>query len=210
MANNFKIKQKPTIKILGSYVSNDLKIDNHLNNILKQCYNRIHMLKRITKYTDFNTRLKFSNAHVMGKLNYMLPLLSSTNKTQLKKVHKLVMFAARTVHGHYCYKTSIKNILSKLGWMSANQLIQWSSLKFIHKIIFSQQPNSLYNHFKINKRKCAAIVPKKFPKSNFSKNICVNKSLETYNKLPTDLKILVPKKFKLKGAKYVKSNFAVN
>ena len=168
------------------------------------------MLKQIYKYTDFQTRLKFANAHVLGKLNYMLPILSSLNNLQTNKVHKLIMYSARAVIGSYCYKMSIKNILSKVNWMSAKQLIIWSGLKFIHKIISMKKPIGLYNHYKFNQRKCAHIVPNIFPKSTFSRNICINRSLENYNKLPADLKSASPKTFKRKGVKYIKSNFAVH
>ena len=87
-------------------MSNDLKIDNHLNTVLKQCYYRINMLKLIHKYTDSTTRLKFANAHVLGKLNYMLSILSSLNKTQVNKVHRLIMYSARSVIGR-----TMENIL---------------------------------------------------------------------------------------------------
>ena len=124
-----------------------------------------------------SARLKFANAHVLGKLNYMLTILSSLNKSQINKVHKLIMFSARSVIGSYCYKMSIKNILSKVNWMSASQLIIWSGLTFLHKIISTKKPTGLFNHYKINKRRWAQIVPHIYPKSTFSKNICINKSL---------------------------------
>ena len=97
------------------------------------------MLKQIHKYTDFTTRLKFANAHVLGKLNYMLPILSSLNKTQINKVHKLIMYSARSIIGSYCLKVSIKNILSQVNWLSANQLIIWSGLKFVRKILSTKK-----------------------------------------------------------------------
>ena len=134
-------------------MSNDLNIDNHLNTVLKQCYYRINMLKQIHKYTDFTTRLKFANAHVLGKLNYMLPILSSLNKTQINKVHKLIMYSARSIIGSYCLKVSIKNILSQVTWLSANQQIIWSGLKFLHKILSTKKPSHLNSHYKINNRK---------------------------------------------------------
>ena len=160
------------------------------------------MINNLKKYTDFKTRLKFANAHILGKLNYILPLLTSTNKTQLNKVHKLLMFAAWSVIGSYCFKVSIKNILSQVGWLSANQLIKWSGLKLIHKILYFKKPSCLFNKYKVNRRKCAQIIPKLLPKSKFSKDIYIFKSLDEYNRLPTDLKTAKPKQFKYKGIKY--------
>ena len=73
---------------------------------------------------------------MLSKLYYMLPLLSSANSSQKQKVHKLIMFAARTVIGSYCFKVSCRKILKKVNWLSANQIINWSIIKSIHKIIF--------------------------------------------------------------------------
>ena len=84
------------------------------------------------------TRLRFKNAHMLSKLYYMLPLLSSANNTQKQKVHKLIMFAARMVIGSYCFKVSCKKILEKVNWLSSNQIINWAIIKSIQKIIFNK------------------------------------------------------------------------
>merc|ERR1711942_143114 len=135
-ADNYVIKNKSSIKILGFYLNSELKIGQQLNTIISQCYNKVHSIKILSKYTNIKTRLKFINAHMLGKLLYMLPLISSVNKEQLKKVHNLIMFSARTIIGNYCFKVSCKKILEQINWLSSNQLIEWSIIKSIHKILY--------------------------------------------------------------------------
>ena len=60
---------------------------------------------------------------MLSKLLYMLPLISSANNVQLKKIHNLIMFSARTIIGNYCFKVSCKKILEQINWLSSNQLI---------------------------------------------------------------------------------------
>ena len=67
----------------------------------------------------------------MGKLNYMLPLYCSTNKFNIDKLHKIVMTAARTAIGSYCFKKSTTYILDKCGWLNINNMIIYSSLNII-------------------------------------------------------------------------------
>ena len=67
-------------------------------------YNIIHNLRQINKFTNFNTRQKFINGLVIGKLNYMLPLYANASKLNIQKLHKIVMTAARCVIGNYCFK----------------------------------------------------------------------------------------------------------
>ena len=73
-ADNDKIKPKNVIKILGTYIKNDLKMDSEIGKLTGQLHNRISAIRTLTKFTDFKTRLKFLNANVIGKLNYALPL----------------------------------------------------------------------------------------------------------------------------------------
>ena len=73
-ANEDKITPKKVIKILGSYIKDDLKLDSQVGKVTGQLHNRIHKIKAITKYTNFKTRLSFMNAHIIGKINYILPL----------------------------------------------------------------------------------------------------------------------------------------
>ena len=145
-----------------------------------------------------------------SKLYYMLPLMSSANATQIQKVHKLIMFAARTVLGSYCFKTSGKKILDSINWMSANQVIKWSIVKYIQKIIFTKSPANIYNYYKQNRRRCSIIVPKIYPTTKFSRDVYLFKGLVTYNAFPNDLKQLNPKMFKKKGLKYFKSDVQVH
>ena len=209
-ADNYLIKNQASIKILGVYLNSELKIGQHLNSIISQCYNKVHSIKTITKYTDKNTRLKFINAHMISKILYMLPLISSANHEQFKKVHKLIMFSARTILGSYCFKVSCKDILDQINWLSSKQLIKWSIIKSIHKIIYYKKPENLYDYFKVNKRQCALLAPKIYPKKKFSRDFFLFKGIEYYNSVPNDILKCPPHIFKKRGLKYLKSNFEVH
>ena len=57
------------------------------------------------------------------------------------------MSAARTIIGNYCYKKSIKYILKKCKMQDINDLLTISTLKFIHKALFYEQPKSMLKYF---------------------------------------------------------------
>ena len=60
-AQNYIIKRSDTIKILGTYIQKDLKLDREIMNLSSQLHNRIFNLRKIQKYTDFKTRFSFIN-----------------------------------------------------------------------------------------------------------------------------------------------------
>ena len=117
------------------------------------------------------------------------------------------MYVARTIIGNYCYRKSTRYILDRVGWLDALDFINWSTLKFIQKILYNSKPTSLHKYFKINKRKSADIRPVNFPKSKFAREIGIYKGLNIDNHFPSTIRDLPPKKFKMKGLKFFKENF---
>ena len=115
------------------------------------------------------------------------------------------MTAARTAIGNFCFKKSVSYILQKCNWLTAQQMINYASIKTIHSVIKTGVPRSIYKYFKINKRTCSEITPKVYPMKKFSRELYLYKALNIYNKLPTNIKILNPKQFKLKAIRHLKS-----
>ena len=103
-AGDDMIEPKKCIKILGFMLQDDLKIDREINKISSQLHNRINNIRSLTKYTTFSTCLKFLNAYVIGKLNYMVPMYSIADLVNLNKLHKIITTAGRAAIGSYCHK----------------------------------------------------------------------------------------------------------
>ena len=98
----------------------------------------------MTPHTDFKTRLNLINAYIIGKLNYMLPIYSIADKSNISKLHKIIMTVARTAIGSYCFKKSVKYMLTKCKWLDINSMIQYSNLSLIHKTIINKKPKNIH------------------------------------------------------------------
>ena len=94
--------------------------------------------------------------------------------------------------------------------MTAKNMINWSVIKTIHKILYHQDPSNLAKVYKVNKRSSAKISVVACPKNGKSRNFYMYKGLELYNKLPVEYKKLKPETFKTKALKYFKSNLQVH
>ena len=106
-AGEHKITAGNKIKILGTWIQNNLRMDTEVGNLVSNLHNRVHNIRILTNVTDFKTRLQFTNSFIIGKLNYMLPIYSNLTYSNINKLHKLVMTAARSVIGSYCYKKKL-------------------------------------------------------------------------------------------------------
>ena len=71
----------------------------------------------------------------------------------------------RPVIGSYCFKKSKIYMLKKCGWLDAEKMILCSAMKFIHNVIKSKTPKSIFDMFKINRRPNVDIVTLYRPKT---------------------------------------------
>ena len=140
-------------------------------------HNKLFELRKLSKYTDFKTRLKFVNAYILGKINYLTPLYLSANKQQIDKIHKVLMTSARTVIGNYCFRKSKKYILNKCGWIDIVKMIKCSAMKVIHNIVTLKTPLVIYDMFRINRRPNVAITTFYRPKTQKTENFYLYKGL---------------------------------
>ena len=118
-------------------------MDAEVNKLSGILHNRINNIRKISKYTDFKSRLSFMNAYVLGKLNYMLPLYNNLPGYLVRKLHKIVMTAARVIIGNYCFKISNIYILGKCGWMDIKYMIIKRSLCYIHNVLTNKAPKCI-------------------------------------------------------------------
>ena len=208
-ANGYEITPQKIIKILGSYIREDLKMDTQVGKLAAQLHNRIFEMKKLNKFTDFKTRLSFLNAYVIGKLNYILPIYMHANKKLKDKLHKVLMTAARCAIGNYCFRKSICYILNKCKWETIDNMILNASINLINKIIINKEPEQIYNLYTINRRSMVKIYPKYDPKGMVLKNFFIYKSLPTYNNIPKNVKNLSKNKFQAE-IKYLIRNQTVS
>ena len=135
MAGHDKIIPKSSIKILGTYIDQNLKLDKEVSKLASQIHNRINNVRKLTKFTSFTSRLHLLNAFVIGKINYMIPIYSLCNSQNLNKIHKMITTAARCAIGSFCFRKSIRYMLCKCKWMDVKTFIYYTSVFTIHKII---------------------------------------------------------------------------
>ena len=111
------IKPVSSLKILGSYVSFDLSNEREISNLLPLLNYRINKFEKLKQYTDYHTRLQFSNSYIIGRLIYMMPTYTNLNSNQKDRLHKVLMRTARMTLNSYCFKKSIDFILGCCKWV---------------------------------------------------------------------------------------------
>ena len=193
---------------MGAQIRYDLNFETHIGTLVGKLHNRIHQVRTVTKFTTFHTRLSFMNAHIIGSLNYIIPLYLNLNINLLNKLHKVLMTAARATIGSYCFKKSKIYILNKCKWLDIKQMINYASLKFIHKIVVNKKPNSITLLYKniLTRRAVVNVTSLYKPKYKKMKVFIIYNGLAMYNNLPNSLRLLNVKRYNIQLRKYIISN----
>ena len=88
-----------------------------------------------------------------------------------------------------------KMILTRLNWIPIQKMIQMSSVKVMHSIVQTEEPEDLYNLLRIPKRKTAKMGLKKYPKKSKLSKSPICEALKSYNELPDKVKVKDKEKF---------------
>ena len=186
------------VRILGMLLSADNTLEAAVNELVSNLNFRLYNLNKIRVHTDFRSRQRFLFSFILGRLNYLLPVYLSAPKVILNKLHLIITKTARAIYGMNTFRITNKSILTTCSMTSLNSHIQFATLTFLHKLLFSKRPPQLYDLFKLPNRKAKDILPVEKLKCKATKNFFMYKAITLYNGLKPELKELPPIKFKVK------------
>ena len=186
------------VRILGTLISADNSLESAVNELVSNLNFRLLNLLKIKKLTTFKTRLNFINSFVIGRLNYVLPIFLAAPGYLVHKLHLIQIKAAKLAVGNGYFRKSNKYLLDKCGWLNVSSLIEFSSICFIHKVIYYQRPSNIYDLFKMPSRAAKNIVPFENLSTKHTRNFFIYKSLVLFNNLKNEVKSMQPLKFRIK------------
>ena len=149
-------------------------------------------------------RKSYVYAHIISRINYILPFVAGHNKSIHKKIIDLWVMAAKFIYGKNTRKLSHDKLFERVGFPRKSDLIECAAASWMQKIIFTLEPKMITELVKFPRsRKICKISPKVKPNSARFKRTAINSAIYCLNKADLKLTGLPPKKFK-KGLKKVK------
>ena len=186
-------------KLLGSYISNDFKWNEHVRgndcSMFKTLTSRINALRKVSKIAPFKTRKMIADGVVISRLIYLIQLWGGCQGYLLDLLQTLQTRAARLVCKSDRY-TPVKTLLENCGRMSVRQMVTYHRVLLVFKIRLEGHPKYFVEKFSSNSNqtyetrfiddggiKKQRIYKKDDPISSF-----VPSSIETWNQLPQDIR----------------------
>ena len=117
-----KFTPSKTIKVLGVIVDQSLTWESHVSLVVRRCTGILVSLYRFRRHFTTAALITIIRAHVFSHILYCLPVWASASGAQLKRVQKVLHFAARVVTG--ARRTArMTPVLRSLGWLDVEAMI---------------------------------------------------------------------------------------
>jgi hypothetical protein len=138
------VKHSPSMKILGTTVSSNLKWNDNINDakisIIPDLKRRLTMLRILAKNAPPKILTNIANGIFHSKLLFGMEVWGPAPQYLLSKIQTLQLEACRIVNGPKSQRWTATRLLKSLGWISVKDLITWTSAKFTHKILMGAGP----------------------------------------------------------------------
>ena len=116
--------------------------DQHLPRMLTTLYSAAPVLCRLNHsrhYLPRSTLLTLVQGLVISRIIYCLVVYGVCNSTQIKRIQKVLNFAARVISGRKKFD-HIADVLNDLNWLNAEHLYLYHGLSTLKRILVTTEP----------------------------------------------------------------------
>ena len=110
--------EKVQYKLLGVVIDGHFELYTHVRNILKNSYCTLKILKKLKRYTSYQTRKCLFESLILSKIDYRNVLFKKLPKYRIQRVNKLMQACAGFV---ICKYGELKDI-ADMKWLLKKEL----------------------------------------------------------------------------------------
>ena len=140
--NGSQIPQSATVQNLGVVFDKHLNFQEHISLVTRKCTGTLIALSHARHVIPSTTLPCLVQALVISMVRYCLSVYGSCSQTQIHRIQKILNFGARVVSGRKS-REHISDVISSLGWMNSQQLIDYHTVCAIHTALTTGQPSDI-------------------------------------------------------------------
>ena len=141
--NGSQIRDSEAVKNLGVTMDRNLSYQAHIDAMTRRCTGMLIALNHSRLVIPNATLATLIQALVISAVRYCISVYGSCNATQLKCVQKVINFSARVVSGRRRHD-HVSDIVKRLGWLNARQLVEYHAVSMVHSVVASGLPDSIF------------------------------------------------------------------
>jgi hypothetical protein len=137
---------------LGLLMDGELRFENHILDIMRNCFYRLKVLYRIRQSLSVDARIKICEALVLSKLNYIDAVFGGCLLARTKKILQRVQNACV----RYCF--TVPRYSHITPYLSQNKLLNMASRRVLHfanllfGVVHTGKPAYLYDKLRFSLR----------------------------------------------------------
>ena len=130
------------VRNLGVFIDEQLKLDDHVNKIIKTCFYHLRNIFKIHKYLSIDATKSLVHALVTCRLDYCNSLLYGCKTSSIKRLQRIQNYSARAICKIAKYD-HISPVLKQLHWLPVKARIEHKLLTLTFKAVHGQAPSYL-------------------------------------------------------------------
>ena len=137
------VKPQEQIKILGYLFNTRGNIDNQVNKLKSTCHAIMHIAFKHRTIMPQAAQKSYVYAHIISRINYILPFVAGHNKSIHKKIMDIWVMAAKFIYGKNTRKLSYEKLFKRVGFPRHSDLIECAAASWMQKIIYTLEPEMI-------------------------------------------------------------------
>lgn len=142
--NGSRLCESETVRSLGLVIDRHLNFQAHVDSVVSRCTGALIALSHARHVIPRSTLPNIIQALVISIVRYCISIYGSCSATQLHRIQKLINFGARVVSGRR-RSEHISDVIRDLGWMSAEQLVEYHTVCAVQRALTTGSPEYIHN-----------------------------------------------------------------
>ena len=131
-----------TVRNLGVTFDQHMTFTSHVDRVVQQCTGMLCGLSHSRHSLPQSTLMTLIQGLVISRIWYCLVVYGVCSGTQMKRVQKLLNFAARVLSGRKKFD-HISDVLHRLNWLTADHMYLYRGLTLLKRMICTSEPESI-------------------------------------------------------------------
>ena len=131
-------------KNLGLVFDRALSWNSHISLITKRCFGILSGLSDLRHCLPHGLMVTLVNVVVLSQVRYCLTVYGNSTSANLSRIQKIINFSAKVIFGRKKKIDYVSDLLQRLGWLSADDLVAMHTLTLLHK---TGEPEVLASQF---------------------------------------------------------------
>lgn len=136
------INASSSVRDLGVIIDHELKLKEHVHQIVKKSYSLIRWIKSIREYLTISATKSLVHAIIVSRLDYCNSLLFGISETLLDELQRVQNAAARLILG-LRKRDHISGALKSLHWLPIRHRIKYKLAVITYKVLNTGSPSYL-------------------------------------------------------------------